>query len=59
MPNSAVKQTPQQQQQQQHGTTTTTTTDACYLHGVRDYEFGVSLRKIVEHNTLAVVGAWP
>ena len=33
--------------------------NSCYLHGVRDYEFGVGLRKIVEHNTLAVVGAWP
>ena len=33
--------------------------NAFYLHGVRDYELGVGLRKVVEHNTLAVVGAWP
>ena len=29
------------------------------LHSVRNNEFGVGLRKIVEHNKLAVVGAWP
>ena len=33
--------------------------NACDLHGVRDYELGVGLRKVVEHNTLAIVGAWP
>lgn len=33
--------------------------NAYYLHGVRNYEFGVGLRKVVEHNTLAVVGARP
>lgn len=33
--------------------------NAYYLHGVRNYEFGVGLCKVVEHNTLAVVGAWP